>query len=305
MKKLIDEYYGINVIGMIKLTKNVYKLKTDNTKQFVVKIIDNKKIEKIYDYITAMHLKCFVPICLNKNNEIITPYNHHYFYIMPCIDNSQGVLKELKLKFYFETLAYLHINSFFYIKVNQDYFQTIHQDINSIIHEREIYYQQMIQNYESILYRSPSQWMLVMNYYRIYESLCQARQYLTQFIDYTKSFTQMRVCLTYKNFDYNHICLKERLLLSLDCIEMDLPIYDLFDMYQKIPDILFDLDCFSQHYFHKIEYKKEEKLLLCCLMSIVPIIYYSDDEIENIIKLSRLLYYIDSIHGFIESMSET
>ena len=83
---------------------------------------------------------------------------------------------------------------------------------------------------------------------------------------------------------------------------MDLPIYDIFDMYQKIPDILFDLDCLSQSYLKKFELREEEKLLLCCLMNIVPIIQLEHDEIDNIIKLSRLLYYLDSIHDFITQL---
>lgn len=301
MKQILFDYYGINIVGIIKMSSCVYKVKTEDC-LYVVKVIETKNIEKIYEYIEVLHLKCFVEICMNKNNEKVTPYHNKYLYLMPYIDNSQGILKEIKVKFYFETLAYLHLNSFYYTKINQDYFDTLHQDILDIIHEREIYYEQMIQNYESIVYRSPSQWMLMMNYYRIYDSLCHARQYLSQYIEQTKSFHQIRVCLTYKHFDYNHISLKERLLLSLDNMSIDLPIYDLFDMYQRIPDILFDLDCFSQYYFQKVDLKDEEKLLLCCLMSIVPVIYYSDDEIENIIKLSRLLYYLDSIHSFIQQI---
>lgn len=301
MKQIISDYYGLNIIGLIKLTSCVYKVKTHES-LYVVKIVDSKNIEKIYEYIEILHLKCFVQIYLNKNNEIITPYQQKYFYLMAYVDNSQGLLKEMKIKFYFETLAYLHLNSFYFTKINQDYFQTLQQDILTIIHEREAYYEQMIQNYESILYRSPSQWMLVMNYYRIHESLINAKHYLSQYLEKTQSFSQIRVCLTYKHFDYNHISLKQRVLLSIDHMEIDLPIYDLFDMYQRIPDILFDLDCFSQYYFKKIELREEEKLLLCCLMSIAPIIYYNDDEIENIIKLSRLLYYLDSIQAFIQQI---
>lgn len=301
MKQILFDYYGINIVGIIKMSSSVYKVKTEDC-LYVVKVIETKNVDKIYEYIEVLHLKCFVEICMNKNNERVTPYHNKYLYLMPYIDNSQGILKEIKVKFYFETLAYLHLNSFYYTKINQDYFDTLNQDILDIIHEREIYYEQMIQNYESIVYRSPSQWMLMMNYYRIYDSLCHARQYLSQYLEQTKSFHQIRVCLTYKHFDYNHISLKERLLLSLDNMSIDLPIYDLFDMYQRIPDILFDLDCFSQYYFQKVDLKDEEKLLLCCLMSVVPVIYYSDDEIENIIKLSRLLYYLDSIHSFIEQI---
>lgn len=301
MKQLILDYYGIETIGLIKITDHVYKVKT-NTDVYILKIVYQKELTKTIGYIEALHLKCFVKVIYNKNHQCLTPYHKQYIYLMPYVDNNRGMMKEMKIKFYFETLAYLHTTSFYYTKINQDYFKTLNQDIMDIIHEREIYYEQMIQNYESIVYRSPSQWLLVMNYYRIHQALCNARQYLSQYLQLTKDYTQIRVCLNYKHFDYDHIALKDRVLLSIDNMTIDLPIYDLFDMYQRIPDILFDLDCFSQYYFKNVELKEDEKRLLFCLMNIVPIIYYTDDEIENIIKLSRLLYYLDSICAFIQQI---
>lgn len=300
MKDLIVHYYGIQAIGLIKLTDHVFKIKAQDG-YYVLKVTNDKQIEMIYEYIETLHIQCFIQILLNKNNEILTPYQSQYFYIMPFVDNSSGLLKEMKIKVYFEMLAYLHEKSFYYTKVNEDYFETLQKDISLIINERTQYYEQMIQNFENIALRSPSQWMLVMNYYRIYEALCNARQYLSQYIETTHGFHQIRVCLNYKHFDYEHISLKSKLLISIDKVCIDLPIYDLFDIYQRIPDILFDLDCFSEYYFNKVILRDDEKLLLCCLMNVVPIIEFSNDEIENIIKLSRLLYYLDSITHFIKN----
>ena len=304
MKEKIEEYYGIKINGMIRLSSCVYKVKCDNG-QYIVKIVEDLKMKQILEYIDSLSIDCFVDVYYNKNKEVLTKYEDQYFYVMPFVDIKQTTLKEYKLKFYFEILAYLHMKSFYYIKVNQDYFETLKKDILSIIHERQNYYEKMIENYEKILFRSPSQWMILLNYYRIYESMNEAMRYLQQYIDETQNHTQVRVSLVYKNFSYDHVVLKQRKLLSIDHISIDLPIYDLFNMYQKIPDILFDLDCFSIHYFSKIELLKEEKILLCALMHIVPIVYFGEDEVENIIKLSRLFYYIDSINSFIGQMSLT
>ena len=304
MKEKIEEYYGIKINGMIRLSSCVYKVKCDNG-QYIVKIVEDLKMKQILEYIDSLSIDCFVDVYYNKNKEVLTKYEDQYFYVMPFVDIKQTTLKEYKLKFYFEILAYLHMKSFYYIKVNQDYFETLKKDILSTIHERQNYYEKMIENYEKILFRSPSQWMILLNYYRIYESMNEAMRYLQQYIDETQNHTQVRVSLVYKNFSYDHVVLKQRKLLSIDHISIDLPIYDLFNMYQKIPDILFDLDCFSIHYFSKIELLKEEKILLCALMHIVPIVYFGEDEVENIIKLSRLFYYIDSINSFIGQMSLT
>ena len=301
MKNVVYEYYGLQVIGLIKLTERVYKLKTD-CGTYALKRTQSRQIETICEYIETLHVSCFVEVLLNKNNEYITSYENGYFYIMPFVDVGQDMLKEMKIKYYFETLASLHYQSCYYTKVNHQYFETLNHDILQILNERTLYYEQMIQNFENMTLRSPSQWMLVMNYYRIYESLCSARQYLSQYLEQVSDHHQIRVCLNYKHFDYQHISLKQKVFLSIDNVCIDLPIYDLFDIYQRIPDILFDLDCFSEYYLKKMKLKDDEKLLLCCLMNIVPIVSYQNDEIENIIKLSRLLYYLDSIHNFIAQL---
>lgn len=301
MRELLIHYYSLNIIGIIKVKKDIYKIKTDH-KNYVVKIVDNQNIERVYEYIQTMHVQCFVNVLLNKNNEVITKYNDRYLYVMPFVDNSQGKLQEIKIKYYFETLAYLHSKTFYEIKVNRQYFEMVETDIYKILDERIVYYDQMVKNCETTVLRSPSQWMLVMNYYRIYESLNRAKEYFLEYQKLVQECQQIRVCLTYKNFNYDHISLKQSVLLSIDRVCIDLPIYDLFDMYQRIPDILFDLDCCSEYYFCKIELKEDEKALLCCLMSIVPIVRFNDDEIENIIKLSRLLYYLDSVSHFIHKL---
>lgn len=301
MNSIIEEFYKIHVIGIIKLTKSVYKIKT-NENYYVCKCVEDKKIESVYVMIEAMHIDCFVNIIYNKYHQLLTPYLHYFIYIMPYVDDVYSGLLELKIKFYFETLSYLHNKSFYSIKINQTYFETLQKDINKIICERIEYYDQMMSNFEKIAMRSPSQWMFVMNYYRIYYALCHAKNYLAQYLEETKNYSCIRVCLTYQNFSYEHMCLKNKLLLSIDKMKIDLPIYDLFNVYQKIPDILFDLDCFSECYLVNVELKKDEKLLLSCLLNIVPIIQFNMDEIDNIIKLSRLMYYLDSIHSFIEQL---
>ena len=302
MKDVILKNYNLHVIGEIKLSSHVYKLKCHEG-YFVAKITSQKSLQNMYDLVETLNLSCFVHIIPNLHHEYLTMYQHQYLYLMPFIETGSQHLKEMKIQFYFKTLAYLHEHSFYDMKVNQQYFHTLEQDVLKVVHERLQYYQKLIESYENEVYRSPSQWMLVMNYYRIYNALALAKQYLSQYMNCIQECHYVRICLTYKNFDYQHISLKKKCFISLDYLEMDLPIYDIFDMYQKIPDILFDLDCLSQSYLKKFELRKEEKLLLCCLMNIVPIIQLNHDEIDNIIKLSRLLYYLDSVHHFIGQLN--
>lgn len=294
MKEIIEDYYHFSILGSIKVNENVYKLKC-HEQLFFLKIVDDCHLREIVDYIDSIHLQCFVQILRNKNNDILTPYQNRYFYIMEALEESQGHLREVKIKYYFELLAYIHKNSCYSIKVNKEYFKQIYHDIHRIIQERMQYYDQLMNQCEEIVYRSPSQWLFLLNYYRIADSLCRAQDYLRRFMEIINDCQSIRVCLVYKHFDYHHISLKNKKLISIDHMCIDMPIYDIFDIYQKLPDILFDLDCLSDYYLKTMCFSEQERLLLCCLLNVVPVICLENDEISNIIKISRLLYYLDSI----------
>lgn len=294
MIDLINELYGLNIIGFIKVTQKVYKIK-DQNQFYYLKICNDIHLEEVIDYISSIHLECFVDVIKNKYDNYITKYNDHYFYLMKELIHSTSHLKELKIKHYFEMLAYIHTHSCYNLKVNQEYFKQVYNDTLKIINERIYYYDDLMSKYEVLKYKSPSQWLFVLNYQRIIKSLKEAVFYLKKYMICVENKNSIRVSLIYKHFHYEHIFLKNKKLISLDRMKIDLPIYDIYDIYQRLPDILFDLDCFSDSYLKIMNLNDDEVLLLSTLLKIIPVIYLENDEINNIIKLSRLLYYIDSI----------
>lgn len=294
MKELLLDAYGIDVIGFIKVSKKVYKVKTKDA-FYGLKFVDNQKLEVSIEHIRTLHLECFVDVFQNKYGKIVTAFQEQYFYIMPWLENDSAIVKEMKLKYYFETLAYLHSNSFFNYNVSQDFFHRQLQDLTRVIDERLYYYQQIMNSYESMEFRSPSGWIYVLNYYRIEDCLMQARRYLEQYEELVCHKDSIRLSLVYNHFHYQHILMKQRRLISIDNMKIDICIYDLYNMYQQVPDLLFDLDSVSVYYLDKIRLYPEEKVLLSCLLCIVPYIELEKDEVKNIVKMSRLLYYLDSI----------
>ena len=97
--------------------------------------------------------------------------------------------------------------------------------------------------------------------------------------------------------------MKENCLISIDQIKINLCIYDIYNMYQKIPELIFDFDVILDSYFCKIKLLKEERLLLQCLLHVIPIIELGNDEVNNIILMSRLLYYLDSLSSLNKKLS--
>lgn len=302
MKETILDSYGINVIGFIRVGKYVYKVKTEDC-FYALKIVESQEIEVSYEHIKTLHLQCFVDIIKNKNRTILTRFEDYYFYLMPWLENDQVVMKEIKLKYYFECLAYIHNNSFFNYNVSHSYFDQQIADIAKIIEEREQYYLSIMSNFETMVQRTPSGWIFVLNYYRMREALFKARNYLDKYIEYVKDKDTIRLSLVYNNFNYQHILMGERKLIATDKVAIDICIYDIYNMYQKVPELLFDLEGISMYYLSKVKLLPEEKLLLSCLLCIVPYIELEKDEIRNIVKISRLLYYLDSIYTLIDQLA--
>ncbi|MFV0393936.1 MAG: hypothetical protein ACK5LC_06025 [Coprobacillaceae bacterium] len=302
MKQTILDSYGINAIGFIKVSKNVYKVKTSEG-FYALKMVESQSVEVSYEHIRTLHLQCFVIIIKNNNRTILTRFENCYFYLMPWLENDQVVMKEIKLKYYFESLAYIHNQSFFNYNVSHSYFDQQVEDIMRIIDEREQYYLSIMTNYEAMQQKTPSGWIFVLNYYRMMEGLQKARLYLEKYVEYTKDKDTIRLSLVYNNFNYQHVLMGERKLIAIDKVDIDICIYDIYNMYQKVPELLFDLDGISMYYLSKVKLLPEEKLLLSCLLCIVPYIEIEKDEIRNIVKISRLLYYLDSIYTLIEQLS--
>ncbi len=297
----VKNYYQIDVLGVIKISEKVYKLKT--TSGFIaLKFCDSYDFCQNYYYMKTLRLNCFTEILVNKENSPVSKYQDQYFYLMPWYENDAMPMRELKLKFYFETIAWLHNHTFYTMKVSHHYFENLCNDFTKIIEERRSYYYKMLCFCEKEFDRCPWQWMLLMNYYRIENSLNYAFNQLEKYREMTQNKEYVRVSFVYLNFKYQHIFLNYQKIISVDHLKIDMPIYDIFNMYQQTTDTLFDLDCLFQFYLKKVVLYPEEKVLLSCLLSIVPIVHLQGKHIDNVIHLSRLVYYMDSVNNLTKQL---
>lgn len=299
MKQCLIDNYNIEVIGFIKVTNKVYKIKT-NDGFFCLKYTNDLSFSVSYEHIKTLGLNCFIDVYKNKFNEIITKFNDHYFYIMPWVDNDLSIVKELKLKSYFETIAYIHNRTFFHCNVSKDYYEKQVNDIRNVINERKKYYLEMVKSYESMPCRSPAGWVFVLNYFRIDEALNKALCYLDNYQELVSCLDTVRVSIVYNNFDFSHIVMNQNKLLSIDKTNIDICIYDILTMYQQCGELLYDLEVVCMYYMEKVALLPHEKVLLACLLSIVPFVEIETDEVRNIVKMTRLLYYLESSQSLVK-----
>ena len=140
---------------LFRSSKKVYKVKCKEG-FFCLKFVEDNSITVVWDHIESLHLKCFLPIIKNSRQQILTTSEGKTFYLSPWLANDNVIIKELKLKFYYECLAYLHTTSFFNYSVSKSFFKRQIEDIEKIICERKLYYEELMKNFETLAYRSPT-----------------------------------------------------------------------------------------------------------------------------------------------------
>ena len=293
IQKLIQTKYDLEVIGLIQLSPKVYKVKT---KQgfYCVKIIQDKKLENAYQHIQTLHLHHFISIIKNKEDHYFTPYHDKFIYLMPYLVYKNAIQKELKIKMYYQIIAYLHKKSFFIQSEDVSFFERQKEDLLSLIQIRKDEFERMMKEFEFKKYKAPSGWMLVLNYYRIIEFLNQSRYYLSRYFESVKEKKEIRLSLIYHHFGLNHIFIDQQKLISIDQMKINYCIYDLVELFQNQKD-LYECVALFDGYLEEIDLYQEEKLLLLCLLSIVPHVSLNEDENNNIQEMAKLICYMDGI----------
>lgn len=299
LQKIIQTKYDLDVVGLIQISPYVYKVKTSD-RFYCVKIVDEKKLEIAYQHLNTLHLHHFIQLILNNEQHYFTPYGKQYIYLMPYLQEDNHIKKEMKIKMYYQIIAYLHNHSFFIQHEEESFFKKQYDDLFSLIQQRKYEYEELMRKFEFKKFKSPAGWMLVLNYYRITHLLNQAHYYLSQYQEMITQKNEIRLSLTYNHFNKNHIFVKDETLISIDQMRINYCIYDLVDVINQ--DELYDNISLLDYYLKEVKLLKEEKVLLQCLLSIVPKVELSLQEDLNIYQMSKLICYLDGIQEIFKKL---
>ena len=145
---------------------------------------------------------------------------------------------------------------------------------------------------ERLDYKSPSQWLFILNYPVYVDALSKANKSLDNFRDKSEKKSSIRLAFTYNDFDYKHIILKEEKILGVENIEIAPPIYDVFYTFSALDEVSVDTKLYYEKYFKKFILDDYEKEWLLSLLYIPKIENLSMDEVNNIKVVSSSLNYI-------------
>lgn len=291
MKENLKELYDINVISFIKISDKVYKVKGVES-DYCLKYIDKNNIENMIEKLKIIKIDFFLYPIKNFKKEYVSNYEGVNFVLYPWINEDCSLMKDLKLNFFLNSLAELHNKSFYTIKTNEVFFKETYDYIASKIDKVEEYIETYMTNIERLDYKSPSQWLFLLNYPLYVNSISKANKYLDSFKEKCEKKNTVRLSLTYNNFDYKHIMLKEEKVLGIENVEITSPIYDIFYTFSTLDEVNIDTKIYYEKYFKKFILDDYEKDWLLALLFIPRIKDLSSNEINNIKEVTNSLNYI-------------
>lgn len=292
MNELLQKFYNLDVIGIIKVTNKLYRIKTKDNNYYGLKHLENNN-ESIFAHLCILGISSFCLPIKNTNGEYISKINDEYFYLMNWYDDEMILAKEIRLKFYIEELIKLHLESSYEIKINTGYFEEIFIELEKMIDEEENDINYFLTNIEKLEYKSPSEWLFLLNNNRFRTAIDKSRTHLKKFKGLIKNLDTMRVSLNYMNFDFSNILVKDKKILGIEKMSIAPIVYDIKDLFDKSYNLSIDIIMYLKMYFKEIKLLDYEKEWLLSMLSIPFIDYNSKHEIDQIIDLTRTIYRLN------------
>lgn len=291
MNNVLNQYYDLEVIGIIKVTNKVYRIKTKDNQYYCFKHVDDDN-ESIFAHISMLSISSFCSPIKNNHGSYITKINNDNFYLIKWYDDDLVLAKEIKLKFFIEELVNLHKLSSYDNKINKGYFEEVLFTLEKMIDDEENDINYYLLKIEKKEYKSPSEWLFLLNNKRFRDAITNAKRHLNKFKENIKNLDVMRVSLNYLNFDFNNILVKEKKILGIEKMKIGPIVYDIKDLFDKSYNLSIDIIMYLKMYFEKVQLLDYEKEWLLTLVSIPFINYETKEEIEEIIDLTKTIYHL-------------
>ena len=292
MNNYLKEYYNLDVLGIIKITKKLYRIKTKDNKYYAFKYIDDIN-EGVFAHLSILDIDSFCLPIKNINGNYISKIDNDSFILLDWYDDELILAKELRLKFYFEELIKLHQISSYETKINKGYFEDIFLELEKKIDEEENDINYLLINIEKKEYKSPSEWLFLLNNIKFREALEKARKHLNKFKELVKDIDTIKVSLNYLNFDFSNVFIKDKKIIGIEKMKQTPIVYDVIDIFDKSYNLSIDIIMYLRLYFNEISLLDFEKEWLLAMVQIPFIEINNKNEIDQIIEFSKTLYRLN------------
>lgn len=261
----------------ITISGKSHILTTDNGK-YVVKE-KNKDIKSLYNYLNNRNF--------DKYPKIIDEYDNNYVYeylVDSNIPLNQKMIEEAK------TLSELHYKTSYFKNIKIDSFKEIYENINTNINYLENYYNNLFDKALSEEYIRPSLYLLIINSSLIRSNISFLRSELEKWYKIISDLDKIRVVYNHNNLSIDHFINNK--FISWDKFLVDSPVIDLINLYKNDYG-KYDFSLFLEEYLKYFELLDYEKSLLFIMISIPNTLDFTNNELDNTIRVSKLISYIE------------
>lgn len=265
----------------IRKNKSSTIIETGGKEKYVVKKNDFDITDK-FNYLSSRNFN-FFPNAFNLDKYNVYEY----------IENND-ISDEERLADIMELISLLHTKTTRYKSVDIDDYKLIYEQLDKEITELSDYYTTLNDLIDQEIYMSPSKYLLIRNISKIYSALYFCKEQLDSWYDLVKNSTKVRVAFIHNNLELSHLLRNDNpYLISWEKAKVDLPIYDIYDVYKKYYKIT-DFDILLNNYQKRYPLKEEEIKLFFIKISIPFKIEFNFSEEDNTRNVKTLLDYLIS-----------
>ena len=271
--KEINELLKKNSIRALSYKKNGKAIFADtNIGKVVIKKNSNK--DYIYDYLNTRSFN-YYPEILDEGQFVITRY-------IEDID----IPKEQKIIDLINLVSILHSKTTHYRETSEDEYKKIYEDLSNNYEYLYEYYLELITFIEEKVFMSPSEYLLARNISFIFASIEKGKDYIEKWYEKVEGLNKVRVSIVHNNLNLSHYIRNSReYLISWDKSKIDIPIFDLYNLYNShyLDFEFYDLlKIYEQNY----PLKDYELGLLFILINMPSKIEFNDTEFNMCKKIS-------------------
>lgn len=286
LREIIDSH-DLHPLSYRKI-KKAYIIDTKD-KRYVLK--PNSNNYDIYKYLSSRDFNCFP----HNYNTKTGNYDLSHF----IEDNS--ISNEQKLGDLISVMATLHKKTSYQREVDLDDIKATYESLSNDINEAIKYYSNLNDYIDTVMFYSPSEYLLVRNISLIYFMLEFSKRKLDNWYQYIKDEKSIRNSLVHNNVDLEHLLINNGYyLISWDKAMFSLPIDDLYQLYTNYYSKM-ELNDLVRNYQGINPLNRYEMDLLLIKLSIPKIIEITNNTYQDTKKINDLLFYLNKVYKMIRN----
>lgn len=253
------------------------------------KYVFKKSNSEIYAYLLNRNYD-YYPETIIEDDYIISRY----------IDDDK-MPDEQKILDLINLVSLLHMKTTYYEKLNINDIKEIFEDTLKNINYLFDYYNILMDNIELNIFMSPKEYALARNVSLIFNNLNICKNDLDKWYENISSNSNYRMVLLHNNLKLEHFIGGK--LISWEKSKLGFPIFDLYGLYKETYNLFDWIEIYKQ-YIKKYPLKKEEVELFIILILMPNKIEFNMSEVEDTIKVSEEIDYLNNSLKFVNQIKE-